>query len=221
MPERPRRSALSAVISRSPRKISPLVGFNSPDSRLTSVVLPAPFGPITAWISPMASSSDTSFTATRPPKRLVNPAVRSAISDMTMRRQNAIDERLHAARKRQYDCDDDQSLGELPVLGDTFEPLLQAHHDDGADQRRRDTALTAEHHHHQRNRRLVPAKHLRRDVSKLRGGEVAGKPRERTGDHEGAQAQAIDRKTERAGAPLIIARGCQRAAEWRAGQRIK
>src|SRR3954466_5629719 len=158
MPERPRRSALTAVISRSPMKISPRVGFTSPDSRLTSVVLPAPFGPITAWISPTVSSSDTSFTATRPPKRLVSAAVRSAVSAIAALRHYLIEQRLHAAGKRQHDGDDDQPFGELPVLGDAFEPFLQAHHDDGADQRGRDAALAAEHHHHQRDRRLVPAK---------------------------------------------------------------
>ncbi len=42
---------------------------SSPDSRLTSVDLPAPLGPMTAWISPRASASETPSTATSPPKR--------------------------------------------------------------------------------------------------------------------------------------------------------
>src|SRR3954468_20664531 len=38
-----------------------------------SVVLPAPFGPMSAWTSPCAISSVTSSVATSPPKRLVTP----------------------------------------------------------------------------------------------------------------------------------------------------
>src|SRR5690348_15369123 len=38
-----------------------------------SVVLPAPFGPIKAVISPSRATSDASSTAVRPPNRLVTP----------------------------------------------------------------------------------------------------------------------------------------------------
>src|SRR5438876_4600040 len=42
-----------------------------PVTRLKSVVLPAPFGPISPTISPASTSSDTSSTATMPPNRFV------------------------------------------------------------------------------------------------------------------------------------------------------
>ena len=41
-----------------------------------SVVLPAPFGPMTAWISPGATSSETSSVTASPPKRLRRPTSR-------------------------------------------------------------------------------------------------------------------------------------------------
>ena len=48
---------------------------------LKSVVLPAPFGPMTPTTSPAATSSETSSSAVRPPKRTVTPSTRrSAIS---------------------------------------------------------------------------------------------------------------------------------------------
>src|SRR5512143_534780 len=47
----------------------PAVAARSPESRLMSVVLPAPLGPTRAWRVPRWSSSDTSRAASRPPKR--------------------------------------------------------------------------------------------------------------------------------------------------------
>jgi hypothetical protein len=42
-------------------------------SRLKVVVLPAPFGPIRAWIEPFLTLRETSLTAMNPPKLLVRP----------------------------------------------------------------------------------------------------------------------------------------------------
>ena len=47
-----------------------------PESTLNSVVLPAPFGPISAVIDPRSTASETSFTATRPLKRFVTLSAR-------------------------------------------------------------------------------------------------------------------------------------------------
>src|SRR5919109_4109893 len=41
-----------------------------PETWPMSVVLPAPFGPMSAWISPPRTASVTSLVATTPPKRL-------------------------------------------------------------------------------------------------------------------------------------------------------
>ncbi len=46
----------------------------------TSVVLPAPFGPMTAWISPGMTVSVTSASASSPPNRLVSPRRREQLS---------------------------------------------------------------------------------------------------------------------------------------------
>src|SRR5690242_5003009 len=45
----------------------PLVGRRNPETRLNSVVLPAPFGPMTASSSPSRTSSPTSATIVAPP----------------------------------------------------------------------------------------------------------------------------------------------------------
>jgi len=49
---------------------APLSGIRKPETRLKSVVLPAPFGPMTALIMPGSTRKLTSFTAWSPPKRL-------------------------------------------------------------------------------------------------------------------------------------------------------
>ena len=50
---------------------APSVGSYTPVIALNSVVLPAPFGPMTAVIEPRITSTETSLTAVRPPKRMV------------------------------------------------------------------------------------------------------------------------------------------------------
>ena len=63
-PSRPRAAA---------RETSPASALSSPPTIDSSVVLPAPLGPITATSSPSAASKLTSRSATRSPKRLVTP----------------------------------------------------------------------------------------------------------------------------------------------------
>ena len=63
---------------RSPQKeIAPASGANDPAIMLNKVVLPAPFGPITAKISPGFTSRLTPSTASKPRKRLVTPSTLS------------------------------------------------------------------------------------------------------------------------------------------------
>ena len=64
-----------------PRNLTlPDVGSSTPDTRLNIVLLPAPLGPISATISPARTASAISFTATRPPKRLVALSTSSSTS---------------------------------------------------------------------------------------------------------------------------------------------
>src|SRR3546814_7778027 len=54
-------------------EIAPLSAGNTPDIKLNSDVLPAPFGPIRPRISPALSSSVIWSATTTPPKRLHTP----------------------------------------------------------------------------------------------------------------------------------------------------
>src|SRR4051812_41565095 len=130
MPARPRRSGGAWVTTHSPMAIEPAVTARSPESRLIRVDLPAPFGPMTAWISPVRTSRETSATACSPPKRFVSPSARSAASGMAglaggqrlggrPRPRHAgrgleghLEELADALREEEHDRDDDQALGE-------------------------------------------------------------------------------------------------------------
>src|SRR6185503_8279880 len=58
----------------------PRVGCRNLVSRLKQVVLPAPFGPISAWIVPRATRRLTPFTATKPANSLVRSSVSRIVS---------------------------------------------------------------------------------------------------------------------------------------------
>src|SRR5437763_16898108 len=56
-------------------RIFPADGLRNLVRRLKHVVLPAPFGPINAWILPRRTLSATSRTAKKPANSLVKPSV--------------------------------------------------------------------------------------------------------------------------------------------------
>src|SRR6185503_8057844 len=67
------------------KRMSPASGRTNPEIWANKVVLPAPFGPISAEIEPACTVSDTTFVATTPPKRFVTPTS----SSMARSRQQA------------------------------------------------------------------------------------------------------------------------------------
>src|SRR3954468_16618598 len=77
MPSCTRLCASRLVMSRPSSAIEPAVGRSTPVSRLMIVVLPAPFGPISAWRAPFSIDSDTSLVATMPPNSFTRLVVSS------------------------------------------------------------------------------------------------------------------------------------------------
>ena len=63
------------VMSRPLNLIVPRVGVRKEVSKLKQVVLPAPFGPISAWMFPASTRKATPSTATKPPNSRVRPSV--------------------------------------------------------------------------------------------------------------------------------------------------
>src|SRR4029079_15759121 len=75
-----RRSTAKRVTSSPANTMRPASGASSPEIWLISVVLPAPFGPITACSSPGITSSVTSSVTRRPPKFFERFSMRSTAS---------------------------------------------------------------------------------------------------------------------------------------------
>ena len=68
MPRRARALACSRVTSSPLNRIVPEEGISVPPIMLSAVLLPAPFGPMSAQISPSSTTMSSPETACRPPK---------------------------------------------------------------------------------------------------------------------------------------------------------
>src|SRR6266581_5118445 len=79
-PSRAIAAGLEPVISRPLYKIWPRVGERKCVSRLKQVVLPAPLGPISAWMRPRLTLRLTSLTATKPLNSFLRPRVSRMMS---------------------------------------------------------------------------------------------------------------------------------------------
>ena len=199
----------------------PLDAARSPDSRLMSVVLPAPFGPSTACSLPRSMPIATPLTAASPPKRRVSATRRedraqaSSAPPMSVRRNRAGDAR-EPARQEDHQQDDRAAQQQLPVAGERLEDLGQRHEREGADDGAVEAAHAAQDQHQQHVAGLVPRQELRVHETELERRQVAGEARERAGQREARELVAIDREPERAHPVLVAADPLQRAAERRA-----
>ncbi len=122
---RARLRRASRLMSRPSSRTWPEVGGSTPVSRLTKVVLPAPFGPIRACRAPTGSEKVTSLVATRPPKRRTRffggehrtgsrlGSCRAALPAMRCR-MPVIDPSRR--RAEQHDQHEDEADPEVPVL---------------------------------------------------------------------------------------------------------
>src|SRR5579864_6876794 len=86
------RSGLHRVMSAPRNRTRPAVGAMNPVTRLNSVVLPAPFGPISPTISPSRTANETPSTARSPPKVRERPATSSTAEPAQQRIEDAVRE---------------------------------------------------------------------------------------------------------------------------------
>src|SRR6185295_2659447 len=119
-PRRARRGAGSAVTSSPAKRIVPASGRRSPASWPMSVVLPAPFGPMMACVSPSSIFSVTPSVARSAPKLLIR-SVTSSIGFVEDARQPAAEEKHRQDQQRPH-----QHLPVLdPALGLEAEERLE------------------------------------------------------------------------------------------------
>src|SRR3990172_1890431 len=146
---------------RCPRnRISPASARYAPEMRLSTVVLPEPFGPMSPRISPLRTDSSRLSTATRPPNALRNPRVARISGTAPPPRPpprrgggpRAAGEQSGDALGQQVDDDhEDNAQKNAEVIGKVcaqqLEQYDQRHH---AKQRAEKTRRTAKQRHDQR-----------------------------------------------------------------------
>src|SRR6202162_770196 len=96
---------------------------------LTSVVLPAPLGPIRPWIDPCSTSSDTPSTACTPPKCRWTLSRRSSTNPIPSWPPCGPDDGQPAASDDALRPEDDD--GDQEETGDDVDVVLCLHEDPG------------------------------------------------------------------------------------------
>src|SRR5207247_908083 len=136
-------------VTSTPRKwICPLSGGKSPLIRLTSVVLPAPFEPMSASTSRSFTVKFTPSTAWNAPKLLTRSRVTSrSISAAPSPGPETFDRADEPRRQRQHQHDEHHAEEELPVHRVADGERLQVVEDDRADDRPREGAEASEDGH--------------------------------------------------------------------------
>src|SRR6185437_14473527 len=190
-----------------------------PERRLISVDLPAPFGPMTAWISPRANAIETSLTAARPPKkRLSLSATRMGSGIGFSRRSVKGQAQAHArdsTRQKQDRKNDEQPHGEKPMLRHAGELGLDQNQDERAQDGAVERSHAAEDDHHQNLARQLPAEKFGIHEAELSGAEITGETRDRACDDETRELVTERRKPQGAQSILVRLDALDRSSEER------
>src|SRR6185295_16844480 len=134
-PRRARRGALRAVTSSPAKRMVPASGRRSPASWPMSVVFPAPFGPMMAWVSPSSTFRLTPSVARSAPKLLT----RFETSSIGLGEDAG-----EAAAEEDHGKDQQRPEDHLPVLRPSREQVLEQQQGEGADHRARGGRHAAE-----------------------------------------------------------------------------
>src|SRR5690606_25947765 len=211
-PRRARSATSWAVMSSSAKRIEPESGLIVPAIWLMSVDLPAPFGPIRAWISPGRRSMLTWSVASSAPKLFTRSEMTSTGSAMALPPRQQADD---AAAREQYDAEQGEPQEELPALGDAAQPELQHDEDHRAHDRTEQTPDAAEDDEHDELARHLPGQHGGADEAVEVREERTGEPGDHAGDDEGGEADAIGPDADRGDAHLVLSARLQCGAETR------
>src|SRR3977135_2497834 len=160
--------------------ILPALAGISPAMRLSSVVLPDPFGPKRPTISPFSMPKEMSATAVRPPKCLVSPAISSSMAAPHKLPQAAVD----ALRHHKNGEDEDRAVHDRADLGGKMDEMRQRRQHESARDRPGDDAAPAEQHHCNDAERLVDG-----EKSRLQRSEEIGVQAARNRCHHVARAE--------------------------------
>ena len=211
----------------------PVSGLFWPLSMSKQVLLPAPFGPISARISPASQRErhaahgvdaaigfgqafdrqQVACALIRRPRRLASTAIPAAM--LAPARDQHLQRADDALREGDDDQHDEAAEHELRQVGLADQPDVERLVDDGADDRARDRLDAAEQHHHQRIDRERDAEIVGKDAALEIGEQRAGDARDRAGDDERRPLDALAVDADGFAAQRRVARGPQRIAERR------
>src|ERR1700674_64011 len=192
---------------------------------LTSVVLPAPFGPIRPWIDPCSTSSDTPSTARTPPKCRWTLSRRRSTNSIPSWPPGGPDDGQPAAADDALRPEDDD--GDQEETGDDVDVSLCLHEDPGqgchherTDHRTDKMTAAAEHGeaedlHRPRHAVLLVA---RVDEGLQVRLERSPEPGQDRAQHEGDHLVARDVDALAQRSELVLADGGPRSAEPALGQ---
>src|SRR5947207_9837541 len=181
------------VTSTSRKTIWPASGVRSPLMRFTSVVLPAPFEPMSASTSRSRTVKFTWSTAYVSPKCLTRSCVtRRLTSARPQLRPHAPGGTHDAGGQRQHEHDQHHAQQELPVHRVPDGEGLEVVEDDRADDGSRERAKASEHGHEDDLARECPVHDVGRGEAVERHPQGTRHAGEDAGHHEGDPAVAPD-----------------------------
>src|SRR5574340_1817878 len=199
------RCAGHPVMSSPRRRMAPASAFRSRLVMLSSVVFPAPLGPMSPITFPWASAKLTSFSALSPPKCFVTPSMTSTgdaacagLGNLLgpRRAQQAglqADERTDQPVRQEDDDYDEQHAGQgLAILLELDQPVRHAGHEQRPEHRTQRVGISAEQGKHEKESELAEAELEWHDHAVDVGPQAAGKRGERGADEKSEQAIALD-----------------------------
>src|SRR4029453_5104242 len=203
------------VTSWSRKRIWPPSGRKSPEMRFTSVVLPAPFEPISARTSRSLTVKFTWSTACVSPNHFTRSFVTrrlTSVSPLEPRRQ-APGGPNDPGGQRQHQPPQHGAQQQLPVDRVTDRVGLEVVEHDGADDGPGERAEPAEDRHEHDLARERPVHDVGRREPVQRHPQGAGEPREDAGYQERHPAVPPDPHADELGPRLIVADRLERHAE--------
>src|SRR5262249_27856712 len=205
---------LSPRVDTPSKRTSPTSVARNPEMRWNSVVLPAPFGPMSPTISPGATSKLTPETACSPPKRLRTPTTsRSAMSGgRATARPRAPESRVDALGQEQDDADEEQAVDHeveaRPSGTGEVNPrdLGQRREDERAQEQPEERPRTSHHGADDDvHRKGDPEHRIRLEREQVIRVEGAAEPRHERGQDDGVELVPHGVDAQRLGGVLVLA----------------
>src|SRR5258706_662031 len=218
----------TAVMSSPAKTTRPAVGRSTFVTRLNSVDFPAPFGPMTARISPRSTARSTASTARSAPKCLVRPihsrsGTPSLLALRDRHRAGALEpthEQSPDALRRQHDeTDEHRAEEQRPEIRDAGQLMLEEEEEGAAQDRTDQRSGAADDHHDEHLSGHQPEEQLGRGEAREGRVERAGKRSEGVGQDDRSNLVRTGVVAERRRLRLVLADAGEHGAERRAYDR--